>query len=76
MGRRKRVVGDRRPNGSCDCDPLFEKLCSRIRSDRRQIVSHIHLTNNRLSHRLDSLERRTRQEVISGFLLGEDLCFY
>lgn len=69
MGRRKRVAGDRRRGGtgggsSCDCDPLFERLCDRIKSDRRQIVSHITISNNRLSHRLDSLERRTRQEVM------------
>lgn len=47
----------------CECDPLFEKLADRIRQDRRTIVSHIQESNTRLSHRLDSLERRTHHEV-------------
>ena len=47
----------------CDCDPLFERLCDRIRQDRRTIVSHIQQSNTRLNSRLDSLERRTRLEV-------------
>ena len=47
----------------CDCDPLFERICDRIRQDRRTIVSHIQQSNTRLSSRLESLERRTRQEV-------------
>ena len=70
MGRRKRITrirtGDRGPRivkSECECDPLFERLCDRIREDRRQIVSHILETNTRLSHRLDSLEQRTRHEV-------------
>ena len=70
MGRRKRLTrirtGDRGPRivkSECECDPLFERLCDRIREDRRQIVSHIQETNTRLSHRLDSLEQRTRHEV-------------
>ena len=67
MGRRKRQVksqpGERAPARHCDCDPLFERLCDRIRQDRRQIVSHIQQTNTVLSDRLDNLERRTRHEV-------------
>ena len=47
----------------CDCDPLFERICDRIRQDRQTIVSHIQQSNTRLSSRLESLERRTRLEV-------------
>ena len=47
----------------CECDPLFSRLCDRIRADKRQIVSHIQESSTRLSHRLDSLEQRTRHEV-------------
>ena len=48
---------------------VFQKSCEhlwlgdRLRQDRRQIVSQIQQSNLRLSERLDSLERRTRQEV-------------
>ena len=77
LTRRKRVVrrpagggggGGRRCGGGgggsqCDCEPVFERLCDRIRQDRRTIVSHIHQSNTRLTSRLDSLERRTRQEM-------------
>ena len=47
----------------CDCEPLFERISDRIRQDKRQIVSHIQQSNSRLSSRLDSLEKRTKQEV-------------
>ena len=65
--RRKRHVvktrGERRDAAGCECDPLFERLADRIRQDRRTIVTHITQSNTRLSHRLDSLERRTHHEV-------------
>ena len=70
LTRRKRVTrrGGRGCGGGggasqCDCDPLFERLCDRIRQDRQTIVSHIQQSNTRLSSRLDSLERKTRLEV-------------
>ena len=71
LTRRKRVTrrGGRGCGGGgggasqCDCDPLFERICDRIRQDRQTIVSHIQQSNTRLSSRLESLERRTRLEV-------------
>ena len=64
LARRKRVTRSRGGGVSqCDCDPLLERICDRIRQDRRQIVSHIHQSNSVLSSRLDSLERRTKLEV-------------
>ena len=76
LTRRKRVIrrggrgcGGRGGGGGggggsqCDCNPLFERICDRIRQDRQSIVSHIQQSNTRLTSRLENLERRTRLEV-------------
>jgi len=62
--RRKRHSNRRKEtNKVCDCNPLLEKICEKIQNDRLEIVDHIEKANNKISSRLDGLEKRTKTEV-------------
>ena len=51
--------------GHCDCTPLLEKIGKTIEKDKKDILSHLVQNNKKIETRLDSFEKKTKNQMFS-----------
>ena len=63
-GQRQQRAGDlKKP--PCDCSPLLEKIGKTIEKDKKDILSHLVQNNKKIETRLDSFEKKTKNQMFS-----------
>ena len=62
--QRQQRAGDGK-KAPCDCSPLLEKIGKTIEKDKKDILSHLVQNNKKIETRLDSFEKKTKNQMFS-----------